>query len=227
MSGSRLADRALLVVEAAVGLTVVGAIIGKSYGIAPTFFFLGCGAAAAFSVYALVRMVGSLNDRALDLPGRTEDTQRAKLEHEKRLVLQGIKELEADYAIGKVDPGDYAHLRGTYESRALTIMGALKAEDERWLRTAQAVVEQRLGKVAAKTMVEAPDGVGVVVAVDETERWKSESGEQRKARTALPALFRFQPAQLKDARCTACTTENEADGRYCIGCGAPLEKKAA
>ena len=146
---SRFGDRALVALEAVVGLAVVGAIVGKSYGAAPTLVFVFCGCAVAFSAFAIVRAGGALTDRTLDITGKVEDEAREALEHEKLLLLQGIKELEADYDIGKVAPEDYQHLRRTAEQRAKKIIDQLLKTDKRWLDEAQRLVEKRVGRTTA------------------------------------------------------------------------------
>src|SRR5690242_4804791 len=129
VTGGRRFDRALVAIEALVGLAIVAAVIGKSYGPASTAAFVVCGTTAAMAGYFILRMFGALGDETLDVPPPAVDDERARLEHEKLLLLQGIKELEADAAIGKVDAEDYAHLRRKAEARALAIIRALKESD--------------------------------------------------------------------------------------------------
>src|SRR5262245_33303482 len=116
-AGSSAGDRALIAVEALVGLGVIVAVIGKGYGPAATVLFTLSSAAAAATAYFLAKMVGALRDETLDVQGAVIDEDRERLEHEKLLLLQGIKELEADAATGKVDPDDYVHLRQKAEAR--------------------------------------------------------------------------------------------------------------
>src|SRR5262245_28540833 len=142
-------DRALLLIEVLAGLGVVAAIIGKTYGVAPTIFFILVGFAASFTGWALVRSVTTWRDATLDLTHQVRDEERDRLEHEKLLLLQGIKELEADLGIGKVDPRDYQHRRRTAENRALTIIQKLKDQDARWMERAEQLVSERLGRTAA------------------------------------------------------------------------------
>ncbi|MEQ8274521.1 MAG: zinc ribbon domain-containing protein [Deltaproteobacteria bacterium] len=217
---SRIADRALIAVEALVGIAVVAAIVGKSYGAAPTVVFVICGGAAAFTAYSVIRMLGSLSDRTLDVSGRVEDERRAALEHEKLLLLQGIKELEADYAIGKVAPEDYQHLRSSAEKRALAIIDQLRDEDAVWHEQAQRLVEKRVGKVRAVV----PEGAAAPEA--STEAWLLEDRATRDAREALRALFDDTPSAFANDVCGACETENDADAKFCVGCGRPKQEAA-
>lgn len=220
---SRGLDRAILVIEALVGLAVVAAIIGKSYGFSSTLVFILCGLAAAFSGYVLIRMLSSLGDDTLEVTGRLDDEQRAALEHEKLLLLQGIKELEADAAVGKVDAEDYHHLRETAEARALQIIHELKESDQRWLAEAETYVAQRLGRPSAAVGAEPR---GEARPVEDSEAYKRQSLEERRKRKAFSGLFDDRPIEMTEksedrVACGACDSENEVDARFCIGCGRP------
>lgn len=140
------ADRWIFLLEALVGLGVVFAIIGRTYGAVPTFVFLICSLFAAFTGYLLFKMLGALRDQTLDVSGRVRDLERERLEHEKYLLLRGIKELEGDAATGKVDRRDYEHLRRSAEARAMEIIAALSESEERWLGSARRIVAERLSR---------------------------------------------------------------------------------
>lgn len=222
----RFLDRSILLIEAVVGVAVVAAIIGKSYGFSSTLVFILCGLAAAFSGYVLVRMLSSLGDDTLEVTGRLEDEERAALEHEKYLLLQGIKELEADAAVGKVDAEDYQHLRETAERRALQIIHELNQSDQRWLEEAETYVARRLGRPVAA----AKDAGGEPRPAEDSEAYKQQSLDERKRRKAFSGLFDDRPVEMTEKsadriQCGACETENELDARFCIGCGRPRKDR--
>src|SRR5262249_3713010 len=50
------------------------------------------------------------------------DEQSGHREHEHALTVQALRELEFDYAMGKLDANDYRMLRGRLETRALAAM---------------------------------------------------------------------------------------------------------
>ena len=132
------------------------------------------------------------------------------------MLLQGIKELEADAGVGKVDNKDYAHLRQTAENRALEIIHQLKESDEQWMRQAEAFVGQRLGVDTTNTEAAASDG---------EPGYQSQSLAERQGRTAFPGLFDHRPVVMNgqgpELICQACQTPNEQDANFCIGCGRP------
>jgi hypothetical protein len=49
-----------------------------------------------------------------------------RLEHERGLAVQGLRELEFDRQMGKLDDADYRELKAILEARALATMNALK-----------------------------------------------------------------------------------------------------
>ena len=55
-----------------------------------------------------------------------EELNRMRLDHERGLAVQGLRELEFDREMGKLSDADYASLHGDLERRALTAMAALE-----------------------------------------------------------------------------------------------------
>jgi hypothetical protein len=182
-------DRAWVFLEALVALAVVAAVIGTSYGPAATVGFILVGTALAATAFFLSKMIGALGDEGLDVPRKKLDEDRIRLEAEKVILLQGIKEFEADAGVGKVDRADYEHLRKTAEGRALEIIRVLKDDDSKWMRAAEALVEKRTGKATAKPIT--------LAKVDTIEMKPVEGG----------------------VRCSACDRVSDADARFCTGCG--------
>jgi hypothetical protein len=213
-------DRALIAVEALAGVAVVAAIVGKAYGAAPTIFFALAGISLAFTVLVLVKMASAWSDETLDVVGRVRDVEREQLEHEKMLLLHGIKELEADAAVGKVDKRDYQYLRGTAESRAIEIIEKLKNDDARWMLEAERLVEKRLGRPSQKKNGSPPREI----AKDVRLFFVRADGVE----PADPLLFDDRDVEFgsKEGRitCTGCGSENEDSSLYCIGCGRPRAK---
>lgn len=215
-------DRALLVVEALVGLGVVTAIIGRSYGVFPTLAFVSCGVAVAYTGWVASRMLGALRDPTLEVGGRRRDFEREKLEGEKRLLLQGIKDLEADKQTGKMDDAEYERLRQSAEARAVEILRILRESDERWSAAAEALVEKRLGRLPGS----APSEPAAAAPVPLTPR-----PEVVDRPAADPRVFSSEVSTgtLRDGRleCQACGFDNDEDARFCAGCGRTLGRNEA
>ena len=62
-------------------------------------------------------------------PGRqrsASEVDRQRLEHERGLAVQGLRELEFDREMGKLSESDYGSLHAALEQRALKAMAALE-----------------------------------------------------------------------------------------------------
>jgi hypothetical protein len=57
---------------------------------------------------------------------RSTDLEAMRLEHDRQLALQGLRELEFDNEMGKLESGDYLALKTNLENRALAAMRALE-----------------------------------------------------------------------------------------------------
>ena len=57
---------------------------------------------------------------------------RVRLEHEKALAIQALRELEFDREMRKLSEQDWAELKQTLEDRALRAMAALEQLDQGW-----------------------------------------------------------------------------------------------
>lgn len=73
------------------------------------------------------RMLSPLVTEQPDVPVTIAGRTRAALEREKTLVLRSIKELEFDFAMGKVAQADFDDMSARLRSRALGLMRQLDA----------------------------------------------------------------------------------------------------
>ncbi|HUQ88947.1 MAG TPA: zinc ribbon domain-containing protein [Vicinamibacterales bacterium] len=97
--------------------------------------FVGLGAYRILSPLVLPEV-----DAPMTIGGRT----RAALEREKTLVLRSIKELEFDFAMGKIAKTDFDEMSGRLRGRALGLMRQLD-EGGGYRDQIAREVEQRLG----------------------------------------------------------------------------------
>jgi cytochrome c-type biogenesis protein CcmI len=97
--------------------------------------------------------------------GETE-TERARLEHERGLAVQGLRELEFDREMGKLSDADYESLHAELERRALTAMAALeKSRDANRgrARTSQVRrIDSARSASAAARSVQAPTAIRTI-----------------------------------------------------------------
>jgi hypothetical protein len=135
--------------------------------------------------------------------GRT----RAALEREKSLVLRSIKDLEFDYAMGKVSDKDFAEMSARLRARAAGLIRQLDAGSS-YRQAIEAEIEKRVGKAAR--VVTAPAVTSPAPAVVPA------------APAAMPAAPAAASDQAKTKLCLSCCTPNDPDARFCKGCGYQL-----
>ena len=123
--------------------------------------------------------------------GRT----RAALEREKTLVLRSIKELEFDWAMGKVSDEDFGEMAGRLRTQALGLMQQLDVEAPAY----QDVIEKELAQRLNFDLEDEPAVSEIIQSA--VERSGSHS-------------------DLVGLGCKSCGTENDSDARFCKGCGA-------
>jgi hypothetical protein len=151
--------------------------------------FVGLGAYRTLA--PLVRRDG------LDAPALAGGRTRVALEREKQRVLRSIKELEFDFAMGKMSNEDFEEMTGRLRRRALGLMRQLEGSGYR--EQIEREIARRLGAGDADTRP------GMV------------AGGPSESKT-LPGLF-------SERRC-ACGTVNDADARFCKSCGSKLHSTA-
>jgi hypothetical protein len=84
----------------------------------------------------------------------SRELELERLEHERGLAVQGLRELEFDHEMGKLDELDYRELKRSLEDRALAAMSALeglRGADRAAFRTAPMRVAPRVAGVANST----------------------------------------------------------------------------
>lgn len=187
-----------------------------------------CGAALVYAlrrIYALVRALARPD--ALARVGRgAGHFSQAELRDEKRRLLRAIKELEFDHGMGKLSQQDFDAVIGTYRLRAIEVMRTLDGGDlHAELRRLLAEREQAASAAPAAPSEPAPGEPrrveAMVAALAEVEAQRPRSpAEPTPAHELLGNLERT--ARI----CTACTTNNDGDARFCKQCGAPLVRKS-
>jgi hypothetical protein len=144
--------------------------------------------------------------------GRT----REAIAREKTLVLRSIKELEFDYAMGKVSAADFDEMGSRLRARAMNLMrqlddrgGAYRALIERDVKVLARAPDARRTPDAAPRAAVVAEPAPAVIADAAPE-----------PATVMPAPT---PARAEGPRsCAGCQTANDADARFCKNCGMAL-----
>jgi hypothetical protein len=107
-------------------------------------------AASLVAVAAYGALLPLVSPEATEEPGQVVGRARAVIEREKLLVLRSIKELEFDFAMGKVSKNDFEDLSGRLRARAI---GLIRQLDDGSGSGYRAVIER---EVAARLSSQAP-----------------------------------------------------------------------
>jgi tellurite resistance protein/ribosomal protein L40E len=118
----------------------------------------------------------------------------------KRRVLQALKDLEHEHAVGKIDDADFAQISARYREDAKTLMREADIEIEPLRARAEEIARAHLSK---KGLADGAD--------EEPDAREKASGAKAEA-TAAPARI----------TCAKCSTSNEPDATFCKKCGASL-----
>jgi hypothetical protein len=82
---------------------------------------------AAFLIVAAVAMfVAAPLTEGFLRRKRSVNLELSRLQHERELALQGLRELEFDHEMGKLDEADYVSLKANLESHAFAAMRSLE-----------------------------------------------------------------------------------------------------
>ncbi len=135
------------------------------------------------------------------------DLQR--LEHERGLAVQGLKELEFDREMGKLSDADYHALHDQLENRALTAMTSIER------------IRQKIHHDATK-----PVAVAVARPPSAPIRVVSLPPSSRRSENAPAFSFRPESSSRKLRFCPQCGTRAATDGNFCAECGIVLKSTA-
>ena len=127
---------------------------------------------------------------------------RLALEREKLLTLRTIKELEFDRAMGKLSDGDWQEMSTRLRARAAGLMRQLDSSSG-YRDQIERDLARRLGEKDAR-LNRLRQGYGG----QEASRY--EDGSERSAKA------------LAERVCASCSSANDADARFCKGCGQKL-----
>lgn len=155
--------------------------------------------ASALIVIGVALFVAAPLGSGLMSPPRHARDDADRLEHERALAMQGLRELEFDRQMGKLSEADYQSLRAGLEKRALAAMSALERIRE------DAVRRQRRAVPRPITLARRP-----------------EPAPPR--RPEPPAAAASRAAGIKF--CPQCGARTGRDYAFCTECGIALRQIA-
>jgi hypothetical protein len=140
---------------------------------------------------------------AVETPAMVGGRTRAALEREKTLVLRSIKELEFDFAMGKIAQSDFDEMSTRLRARAIGLMRQLDAGG--YTSVIEQELNRRLGPKARASVA-----LEVRAAADTLPD-----------ESTVPTLVDEGQQPLPGAAC-ACGTINDEDAKFCKHCGTSL-----
>jgi hypothetical protein len=158
-------------------------------------------ATAALVGYAALRALRPLVSADEDRTPMVGQRTRVALEREKLMTLRSIKELEFDRAMGRLSDEDWHEMSGRLRARAARLMRQLDAG---------ANYRDQIERDLAKRIAGAPEGGAKPPRTDRP------AAAVEDATGVSPSAERV---------CAACSTANDADARFCKGCGQPLDAR--
>ena len=149
-------------------------------------------AAAALVGWAALRMIRPLVSPDEDRTVTIGHRTRLALEREKMLSLRSIKELEFDRAMGRLSDEDWREMSSRLRARAARLIRQLDAGSG---------YREQIERDLAKRLVD---------------------GNARLKPSRSEGEARLRPSRSAERVCASCDMGNDADAKFCKGCGQAL-----
>ena len=136
------------------------------------------------------------------------ELQAERLEHERALAVQGLRELEFDREMGKLSDADYDSMHKALEDRALTAMTAIEN-----IRQA----DKPAKKPSVKPLTQARRPTPALRRIDPIPTLVLRTEPPRPPQPSPP------PPSHKISFCPQCGTRAAIDAKFCAQCGIPIK----
>jgi hypothetical protein len=177
-------------VLAALGLATAATFTLRGQGAIPIIMLSVLMAATALTGLAAWRLLHPLLSSEEDRTAMIGQRTRAALEREKMLALRAIKELDFDHAMGKLSESDWKEMSGRLRARATRLIRQL----------------------------DMGSGYRAQIERDLAKRLESFDTQMKDPR-ADEAPGQAAGAAAVGRVCTACSSANDSDARFCKNCG--------
>ena len=179
-------------VLAALGCATAVTFLTRGQGVTVVVLAAVLMAGAALVGMAALRALRPLVAAEDDRTAMVGQRTRLALEREKLLTLRTIKELEFDRAMGKLSDGDWQEMSTRLRARAAGLMRQLDSSSG-YRDQIERDLARRLGEKDARLKAS-----------------RYEDGSERSAKAFAERV------------CASCSSANDADARFCKGCGQKL-----
>ncbi|MBF6559269.1 MAG: c-type cytochrome biogenesis protein CcmI [Candidatus Binataceae bacterium] len=133
------------------------------------------------------------------------------LEHDRELAMQGLRELEFDHEMGKVDDRDYQELKRSLEDRALAAMSS---------------IESTARGAEARAMHNAQGGASTARATPAASSITGAAGAAAAPENSVVAIAAIADG-VRAAGCPRCGVRAGTGYRFCAACGSALAADGA
>jgi len=145
------------------------------------------------------------------------------LANRKKMLLRALKDLESEQAVGKIDAKDYGILSSRYREEIKDLMREMDESIEPHVKAAERALQKHLAKVGLvgdpfRAPGKAAQAKDEALERDETRRETTddETDDETDETEDDESNVASRPV------CTACSTSNEIDAKFCKSCGATL-----
>ena len=181
-----------------VAAMVTGQILGPSMAI------LVLGAGVLLGVVAILWASIRVLTGDAPLPPEIEALEQKseavdQLATQKKMMILGLKDLENEHAIGKLDDEDFAHISQTYRANLKAVLKEIDAQLEPFRAKAEAEAKLHLAKAGRPKPVVAEED-------DDDDAAEAPVVVKKKERVTCPK----------------CEESNEPDAKFCKGCATSL-----
>jgi hypothetical protein len=169
----------------------------------------------AWALYRFVVITQAAASHADDEVETGDDAELAELISRKRLALFNIKEMELDYATGKIGDADYNAVRRGAETETIELMEALDAQRKR-LHFQDEIDRELEARAAAPPAAQAASDPGVLADAGVI------LADDGLTTASAAAIARRQLRDGRDhVRCGQCGARIETTDKFCRECGTP------
>ena len=195
------------------GATAV-VIVATGQSIANILILSATIVAASFVGLGAYRMLAPLVTPAVpSAPVVAGGRTRAALEREKTLALRTIKELEFDFAMGKIAQADFDEMSGRLRRRAMGLIQQLDATSG---------YREQIERELASVIGAAAPAPGTPLSEPGTAPGTQHPAPGTPHSAPATAPGTQHPAPGTRSSCPTCGTANDADARFCKQCGTSL-----
>jgi hypothetical protein len=210
----------------AVGVVAVGIGAGVFYGLPLGVLCLAGGVLVGVvlliwgSVQSLTGTTSLSLEEAVSLGAPSAEEER------KQSVLRALKDLEYERGVGKISEADYQELSARYRAEAKALLKALDHDLEPFRKRVLDEVERRVESVSAPSKRAKRKGSATAEASAPEAEEPAAASEPREPEASAAPTPAPAPTDTRVA-CPACGARNEADAKFCKGCGGKLGEEIA